>query len=83
MYESEEELQGHNAVITAALTPEEEQAILDWLEQNPMPEQDENGIDLGHLRENLKLTPIERMMRHKLIRQKRKIISSARIIRPI
>ena len=45
------------------LTPEEEQYILDWVEANPMPDQDENGVDLGRLRENLKLTPAERLDR--------------------
>jgi hypothetical protein len=43
------------------LTAEEQQFIYDWFDQHPMPEQDENGIDLGHLRENLKKTPSERL----------------------
>ncbi|MGC4046047.1 MAG: hypothetical protein QM758_19830 [Armatimonas sp.] len=28
-----------------------------------MPEQDENGIELGYLRENLRLTPAQRLTR--------------------
>ena len=28
-----------------SLTPEEEQFILDWYKEHPMPEQDENGVD--------------------------------------
>ena len=46
-----------------SLTPDEEQFILDWYEAHPMPEQDENGVDIGRLRENLKLTPAERVDR--------------------
>ena len=59
-----------------SLTPEEEQFILDWYKEHPMPEQDENGVDIGHLRENLRLTPLERlekMERHmKAVLQTRK-----------
>ena len=40
----------------------------EWLAARPpWGEQDENGIDLGHLRANLKLTPterIEKLQRH-------------------
>jgi hypothetical protein len=43
------------------LTPEEQQYIFDWFDQHSMPDQDENGIDLGHLRENLKKTPSQRL----------------------
>jgi hypothetical protein len=64
--------------MSETLTPEEQQFIFDWLEKNPMPEQDENGIDLGHLRENLKLSPLERLYRHKKLRQRRKWLMNAR-----
>ena len=33
----------------------------EWLRQNPQPEQDENGVDLTHLRENLRRTPSQRL----------------------
>jgi hypothetical protein len=33
------------------------------LDKYPMPEQDENGIEISHLRENLKLTPAQRLAR--------------------
>ena len=32
---------------------------------NGFAEQDENGIDLSHLRANLRLTPTERLERHR------------------
>ena len=59
-------------------TPEEEQYILDWVEANPMPDQDENGVDLGRLRENLERTPAERMQHHARVRQARKGWENAR-----
>jgi hypothetical protein len=41
---------------------EEERDFQDeWLRQHPQPEQDENGIDLTHLRENLRRTPSQRL----------------------
>ncbi len=65
------------------LTPEEQQFIYDWFDQHPMPEQDENGIDLGHLRENLKLTPWERLYRHKKLRESRNWMKNARVYGPV
>jgi hypothetical protein len=49
------------------MTQEENDAIAEEIirfqEENPdyWGDQDENGVDLGHLRENLKLTPAERL----------------------
>ena len=42
------------------------EALIRWQEENPnvWGDQDENGIDLAHLRENLKLTPAERLRQH-------------------
>lgn len=42
---------------------EETLAYLQWQEENPhvWGDQDENGVDLARLRENLKLTPAERL----------------------
>jgi hypothetical protein len=41
-------------------------AIVRWQEEHPdvWGDQDENGVDLARLRENLKLTPIERIRRN-------------------
>jgi hypothetical protein len=38
-------------------------ALIRWQEENPdvWGDQDENGVDLARLRENLKLTPAERI----------------------
>jgi hypothetical protein len=38
-------------------------ALIRWQEENPdaWGDQDENGVDLARLRENLKLTPVERL----------------------
>jgi hypothetical protein len=49
------------------LTPEEF-ALIRWQEENPnvWGDQDENGVDLARLRENLKLTPAERLRKHDL-----------------
>ena len=48
------------------MTTEEARRLQDeWLASRPKwGEQDENGIDLGHLRANLKLTPDERVRKH-------------------
>ena len=35
-----------------------------WQRTHPFGEQDENGIDLGHLRANLRLTPAQRFEKH-------------------
>jgi len=50
------------------LSPMEE--LIRWQEENPnvWGDQDENGIDLAHLRENLKLTPAERLRQHERAR---------------
>ena len=51
------------------MTPEEQQAaeqeLIRFQEQNPdyWGEQDENGVDIARLRENLRLTPVERLQR--------------------
>jgi hypothetical protein len=49
------------------LTPEE-LALIRWQEEHPdvWGDQDENGVDLARLRENLKLTPAERVRKHDL-----------------
>jgi hypothetical protein len=41
-------------------------ALIRWQEENPdvWGDQDENGVDLARLRENLKLTPAERLRKH-------------------
>lgn len=51
------------------MTPEEQKAaeeeIIRFQEENPnyWGDQDENGIDLARLRENLQLTPAERLQK--------------------
>lgn len=45
------------------LTQEERLVIENWLGAHPYGVQDANGIDLSLLRENLKLTPTERLIR--------------------
>jgi hypothetical protein len=70
-------------IVNQELTPEEEQLIHNWIDKNLMPEQDENGIDLGYLRENLKLTPWERLCRHQKLRESRRWIKNARISGPL
>ena len=42
----------------------QDEAIRDYYSKHPFGEQDENGVDLSLLRENLKLTPTERMHKH-------------------
>ena len=64
--------------MNVSLTLEEEQFILDWAKAHPMPEQDENGVDLGRLRENLERTPAERMQHHAKIRKTRRGWKNAR-----
>jgi hypothetical protein len=52
------------------MTPEEQKAaeeeIIRFQQENPdyWGDQDENGVDLAHLRENLPLTPAERLDKH-------------------
>ena len=49
---------------------EESLAIIAWQEANPdaWGDQDENGVDLTRLRENLKLTPAERLRQNGVAR---------------
>lgn len=49
------------------MTPEEARKLQDeWIASRPKwGEQDEHGIDLGHLRTNLRLTPTERAEKHR------------------
>ena len=42
---------------------EDDKFALQWLQERAPFMQDENGIDLGHIRENLKRTPRERLER--------------------
>ncbi len=42
----------------------QDQWLKEYYEKYPYGEQDENGIDLSLLRENLKLTPTERLRKH-------------------
>ena len=48
------------------MTPEEARKFQDeWMASRPKwGDQDENGVDLSHLRANLKLTPDERVRKH-------------------
>lgn len=49
-----------------SLTSEQQTRLDEWLAwqaANPYGDQDENGIDLSSLRENLRLTPTERLIR--------------------
>jgi hypothetical protein len=47
------------------MTPQERQRMETWIRDNCGPhqygEQDENGVDLSLIRENLRLPPIERL----------------------
>ena len=50
---------------TEATDATEAQAqTLAWLKAHPYGDQDENGVDLSLLRENLKLTPEQRWLKH-------------------
>lgn len=40
-----------------------------WLQREAELQYDENGVDLSHLRENLRLTPAERMQKHEAARR--------------
>ena len=42
---------------------EADRFVLQWMEEQAPFMQDENGIDLGHIRENLKLSPRQRLER--------------------
>jgi hypothetical protein len=48
----------------------EAEALIRFQEENPdyWGDQDENGVDLARLRENLKLTPAERIAQHEAAR---------------
>ena len=48
-------------LVTPELAPEDRARVEQWLGEHPFGDQDENGIDLSLLRENLKLTPTERV----------------------
>lgn len=71
------------------MTPEENEAanraLVQWQEDHPdtWGDQDENGIDLAHLRENLKLTPVERLQRLDAGRESLEWIRNVRTTRPI
>ena len=41
--------------------PDPNEQALAWLKAHPYGEQDENGVDISLLRENLKLSPRERL----------------------
>ena len=55
-------------------------ALIKWQQENPdvWGDQDENGVDLAHLRENLKLTPAERLRRLEAGRQTIQLFQNAR-----
>ena len=44
-----------------------QEQVLTWLAAHPYGEQDENGVDLSLLRENLKLTPEQRWLKHQRV----------------
>lgn len=43
------------------MEPDPQAQALAWLKAHPYGEQDENGVDISLLRENLKLSPRERL----------------------
>lgn len=54
--------------------------LIRWQEENPSVwgDQDENGVDLARLRENLKLTPAERLKRLDAGRERLRALQDAR-----
>jgi len=66
------------------LTPEALELIR-WQEENPYVwgNQDENGVDLARLRENLKLTPAERLSQLDRGRQLLRLFQDARTRRTV
>jgi len=66
------------------LTPEALELIR-WQEENPdvWGDQDENGVDLARLRENLKLTPAERLSQLDRGRQLLRLFQDARTRRTV
>ena len=46
------------------ISEEDRRRMEEWLRAHPYGDQDENGIDLGSLRANLKLTPLQRLEKH-------------------
>ncbi|WP_395094410.1 hypothetical protein [Armatimonas sp.] len=46
---------------TNAPETDPQEQVLAWLAAHPYGDQDENGVDFSLLRENLKLTPRERL----------------------
>lgn len=59
-------------------------AIIKWQEENPdmWGEQDENGVDLARLRENLKISPAERLKKMDEGRRLLRWIQNARTTNP-
>jgi hypothetical protein len=60
--------------------PQEMLDLIRWQEENPdvWGDQDENGVDLARLRENLKLTPAERLKRLEAGRSMLEALKNAR-----
>jgi hypothetical protein len=48
----------------ARAVEEQLESIRSWRREHPFGEQDEYGIDVGHLRANLRLTPSQRFEKH-------------------
>ena len=46
------------------MEPDPQAQALAWLKAHPYGEQDENGVDISLLRENLKLTLEQRWLKH-------------------
>lgn len=61
-----------------SLSEEERARAMEWLAAHPYGEQDENGIDISLLRENLRLTPTERWDR---LRREMRYFRNVRIAR--
>ena len=49
--------------------PANDAELMAWFEKHPYGEQDENGFDLGRLRENRRLTPAERVAKFEAFRR--------------
>jgi len=56
----------YGQIMTEQENEEANLALIRWQQENPdvWGDQDENGVDLARLRENLKLTPAERWAKH-------------------
>jgi hypothetical protein len=59
--------------------------LIRWQEENPnvWGDQDENGVDLARLRDNLKLTPAERLSQMDRGRQLLRLFQDARTRRTV